>query len=193
MMPVWQVILFVNLTLAVGLGLGYAGWGRRSEGLERELEAVRDRRDRPARVDPADATGGEVDDVEVAPVVEGEAERLLQGRLPRRPAVPGRAGLARPRHDLRLAGLGVVAEDPAKQAVGDVDMPLGVDREVVGELEARHSGSGILLTRLRTVPGTPGGDKEHDGEPDPMHRRSYTGRAGAVTGARLRARARARA
>jgi len=49
MMPVWQVILFVNLTLAVGLGLGYAGWGRRSEGLERELEAVRVRVERLER------------------------------------------------------------------------------------------------------------------------------------------------
>jgi Cu/Ag efflux protein CusF len=49
MMPVWQVILVVNLTLAVGLGLGYAGWGRRAEGLERELEAVRVRVERLER------------------------------------------------------------------------------------------------------------------------------------------------
>ena len=46
MMPVWQVILFANLTLAVGLGLGYAGWGRRAEGLDRELETVRVRVER---------------------------------------------------------------------------------------------------------------------------------------------------
>lgn len=49
MMPVWQVMLVVNLTLAVGLGLGYAGWGRRAEGLERELGAVRARVERLER------------------------------------------------------------------------------------------------------------------------------------------------
>lgn len=46
MIPVWQVILFLNLTLAVGLGMGYASWGRRAEGLERELAAVRVRVER---------------------------------------------------------------------------------------------------------------------------------------------------
>ena len=57
MMPVWQVILVVNLTLAVGLGLGYAGWGRRAEGLERELEAVRVRVERLERERAACVTG----------------------------------------------------------------------------------------------------------------------------------------
>lgn len=56
-MPVWQVILFANLTLAVGLGLGYAGWGRRSEGLDRELEAVRVRVEQLERERAACATG----------------------------------------------------------------------------------------------------------------------------------------
>jgi len=41
MMPVWQVVLALNLTLAVGLGLGYAGWGRRATALERELDMAR--------------------------------------------------------------------------------------------------------------------------------------------------------
>src|SRR2546428_13200609 len=40
-MPVWQVALVLNLTLAVGLGLGYAGWGRRVEALDREFDAAR--------------------------------------------------------------------------------------------------------------------------------------------------------
>lgn len=57
MMPVWQVILVVNLTLAVGLGLGYAGWGRRAEGLGRELEAVRVRVERLERERSACVTG----------------------------------------------------------------------------------------------------------------------------------------
>src|SRR3989442_10166865 len=40
-MPVWQVALVLNLTFAVGLGLGYAGWGRRAEAVDREFEAAR--------------------------------------------------------------------------------------------------------------------------------------------------------
>jgi hypothetical protein len=40
-MPVWQVALVLNLTFAVGLGLGYAGWGRRAEALDREFDAAR--------------------------------------------------------------------------------------------------------------------------------------------------------
>jgi hypothetical protein len=40
-MPVWQVALVLNLTFAVGLGLGYAGWGRRAGALEREFDAAR--------------------------------------------------------------------------------------------------------------------------------------------------------
>ena len=40
-MPVWQVALVLNLALAVGLGLGYAGWGRRAEALDREFDAAR--------------------------------------------------------------------------------------------------------------------------------------------------------
>jgi hypothetical protein len=40
-MPVWQVALVLNLALAVGLGLGYAGWGRRAEALDREFAAAR--------------------------------------------------------------------------------------------------------------------------------------------------------
>ena len=31
-MPVWQVVLVLNVVFAVGLGLGYAGWGRREIG-----------------------------------------------------------------------------------------------------------------------------------------------------------------
>jgi Cu/Ag efflux protein CusF len=57
MMPVWQVVLVINLTLAVGLGLGYAGWGRRAEGLERELADVRVRVERLERERAACVTG----------------------------------------------------------------------------------------------------------------------------------------
>jgi hypothetical protein len=57
MMPVWQAILFVNLTLVVGLGLGYAGWGRRAEALDRELEVLRLRIERLERERAACVTG----------------------------------------------------------------------------------------------------------------------------------------
>ena len=40
-MPVWQVALVLNLTLAVGLALGYAAWGRRAEVLDREFGDAR--------------------------------------------------------------------------------------------------------------------------------------------------------
>jgi hypothetical protein len=40
-MPVWQVALLLNLTFAVGLGLGYAGWGRRAEALDKAFDAAR--------------------------------------------------------------------------------------------------------------------------------------------------------
>src|SRR5262245_40776472 len=58
LMPVWQAILFANLTLTVGLGIGYAGWGRRAEALDRELEAVRVRVEQLERERAACASGG---------------------------------------------------------------------------------------------------------------------------------------
>ena len=56
-MPVWQVALVLNLTLAVGLGLGYAGWGRRAEALDREFDAVRAQLERLERERQACASG----------------------------------------------------------------------------------------------------------------------------------------
>jgi len=40
-MRVWQVALVLNLTFAIGLGLGYASWGRRASALDREIDAAR--------------------------------------------------------------------------------------------------------------------------------------------------------
>jgi Cu/Ag efflux protein CusF len=57
MMPVWQVVLLLNVTLAVGLGLGYAGWGRRADRLDLELEAVRARVEQLERERVASAAG----------------------------------------------------------------------------------------------------------------------------------------
>ena len=56
-MPVWQVVLILNLALAVGLGLGYAGWGRRTEALDREFDAVRAQVERLERERQACAAG----------------------------------------------------------------------------------------------------------------------------------------
>ena len=56
-MPVWQVVLVLNLTFAVGLGLGYAGWGRRAEALDQEFEAARAQVERLERERQACAAG----------------------------------------------------------------------------------------------------------------------------------------
>jgi hypothetical protein len=56
-MPVWQVALVLNLTFAVGLGLGYAGWGRQAEALDRQFEAARAQVERLERERAACATG----------------------------------------------------------------------------------------------------------------------------------------
>src|SRR5256885_9313375 len=56
-MPVWQMALVLNLTLAVGLALGYAGWGRRAEALDREFDAARAQVERLERERAACAAG----------------------------------------------------------------------------------------------------------------------------------------
>jgi len=56
-MPVWQVALVLNLTLAVCLGLGYAAWGRRVEALDREFDAARAQVERLERERQACAAG----------------------------------------------------------------------------------------------------------------------------------------
>jgi hypothetical protein len=53
----WQVALVLNLTLAVGVGLGYAGWGRKAEALDRELGAARIQVERLERQRAACVTG----------------------------------------------------------------------------------------------------------------------------------------
>jgi hypothetical protein len=59
MMPVWQVALVLNLTFAVGLGLGYAGWGRRAAALDREFDAARAQVERLERARAACASGAQ--------------------------------------------------------------------------------------------------------------------------------------
>jgi copper binding protein CusF len=57
-MAVWRVVLLMNLTLAVGLGLGYAGWGRRADRLDQELEATTGKVERLERERAACLAGG---------------------------------------------------------------------------------------------------------------------------------------
>jgi hypothetical protein len=56
-MPVWQVALVLNLTLVVGLGLGYAAWGWRADALDREFDAARAQVERLERERQACAAG----------------------------------------------------------------------------------------------------------------------------------------
>jgi Cu/Ag efflux protein CusF len=57
MMPVWQVVLLVNLALGVGMGVGYASWGRQVKSLEQDLDAARARIERLERELKARAAG----------------------------------------------------------------------------------------------------------------------------------------
>lgn len=56
-MPVWQVVLLLNLTLAVGLGFGYGVWGQRLVVLEGEFKTVQAQVERLERERHACAAG----------------------------------------------------------------------------------------------------------------------------------------
>lgn len=56
-MPVWQVVLLLNLTMAVGLGFGYGLWGHRLAVLDAELKAVQAQVERLERERKACAAG----------------------------------------------------------------------------------------------------------------------------------------
>ena len=56
-MPVWQVVLLLNLTLAVGLGFGYGVWGHRLAELDGELKTVQAQVERLERERQACAAG----------------------------------------------------------------------------------------------------------------------------------------
>jgi hypothetical protein len=59
-MPVWQVVLLLNLTLAVGLGFGYGVWGHRLVVLDGELKTVQAQVERLERERQACAAGARV-------------------------------------------------------------------------------------------------------------------------------------
>jgi hypothetical protein len=59
-MPVWRVVLLLNLTLAIGLGFGYGIWGHRLAALEGELKTVQGQVERLERERQACVTGARV-------------------------------------------------------------------------------------------------------------------------------------
>ena len=130
-MPVWQVALVLNLTFAVGLGLGYAGWGRRAEALDREFEAARAQVERLERERQACAAGARAGEQqwEGRGVVRAVYPQLLvitheeiRGLLPAR-TTGFRAGASTVRDSIRIGEAirfslrGTVADDAALVAI----------------------------------------------------------------------------
>ena len=59
-MPMWRVVLLLNLTLAVGLGFGYGVWGYRLAALDGELKMLQAQLERLEREREACVTGARV-------------------------------------------------------------------------------------------------------------------------------------
>src|SRR5207237_10766836 len=133
MMPVWQVALVLNLVFAVGLGLGYAGWGRRIAALDRDVDAARaqvERLEREGRACAAGARTGE-QQWEGRGVVRAVYPQLLivtheeiRGLLPARTtsfrfvaASSALQGAVRVGDPIRFALRGTVLDDAAVVAV----------------------------------------------------------------------------
>lgn len=130
-MPVWQVALVLNLTFALGLGLGYAGWGRRAEALDREFDAARAQVERLERERQACAAGARagVQQWEGRGVVRAIYPQLLvitheeiRGLLPARttsfpaPSLTPRASI-RVGDPIRFSLRGTLADDAAVVAI----------------------------------------------------------------------------
>ena len=131
MIPVWKVALLLNVALFVGLGLGFAGWGRRVAALERDGEAARaqvDRLERERRACAAGARAGE-QQWEGRGVVRAAYPQLLivtheaiPGLLPARTtsfrvASPALRDAVRIGDPIRFALRGTVLDDAAVVAV----------------------------------------------------------------------------
>ena len=129
-MPVWQVALMLNLTFAVGLGLGYAGWGRRAEALDREFDAAQAQVERLERERAACAPGARTGEQQwegrgivraIYPQLLVITHEEIRGLLPARTtsfraASPLRASL-RIGDPIRFSLRGTVADDAVVVAV----------------------------------------------------------------------------
>jgi hypothetical protein len=130
-MPLWKVALLVNLALAVGLGVGYAGWGRRAEALDRDLDAVRAHADRLERERQACAAGGRAGEQQwegrgvvraLYPQLVVVTHEEILGLLPARTtsfraAVAGLAAAVRVGDPVRFSLRGTVLDDVAVVAI----------------------------------------------------------------------------
>ena len=128
-MPLWQVVVVLNLTFAVALGLGYAGWGRRVGALEREVTADRARIERLERERDACARGAKASEQqwEGRGLVRAAYPRLLvitheeiRGLLPARTtsfAVPATMGAPRVGDAVRFSLRGTAPDDVAIVAI----------------------------------------------------------------------------
>ena len=130
-MPVWQVALVLNLTFAVGLGLGYAGWGRQAEALGREFNAARAQLERLERERQACASGGRAGEQQwegrgvvraVYPQLLVVTHEEIRGLLPARTtgfraATPTMREPIRVGDAIRFSLRGTVADDAALVAI----------------------------------------------------------------------------
>jgi hypothetical protein len=130
-MPVWKVAVVLNLAFAVGLGLGYAGWGRRTEALDRELDAARAQLERLERQQQACAGGGRAGDLQwdgrgivraVYPQLLVITHEEIRGLLPARTtsfrvASPALGESLHVGDPIRFSLRGTVADDAALVAV----------------------------------------------------------------------------
>ena len=130
-MPVWQVALVLNLTFAVGLGLGYAGWGRRAEALDRDLDAARAQVERLERERQACAAGARAGEQQwegrgvvraVYPQLLVVTHEEIRGLLPARTtgfraSPPALGDAIRVGDAIRFSLRGTVADDAAVVAI----------------------------------------------------------------------------
>lgn len=130
-MPVWQVALVLNLTFVIGLGLGYASWGRRVAVLDREFDAARAQVERLGRERDACASGARAGEQqwEGRGVVRAVYAQLLvitheeiRGLLPARTtgfrtALPKMHDAVRVGDPIRFSLRGTVVDDAALVAI----------------------------------------------------------------------------
>jgi hypothetical protein len=128
LMTVWQAAVLLNLVLALGVGMGYAAWGRRVDVLARDLDGLRAQIERLERERAACGQVGQ-QQWEGRGVVRAVYPHLLvvshdeiRGLLPARttsfPATP--ASVGPPPHvgaPIRFSLRGTAAEDAAVVAI----------------------------------------------------------------------------
>jgi len=130
-MRVWHAAFLVNLALVLGVGLGYAAWGRRAEALGRDVEAVHAQLERLERERQACASGGRAGEqqwegrgvvravyAQMVVITHEEIRDLLPARTTSFPArMPRPAAPLRIGEPIRFSLRGTVADDAAVVAI----------------------------------------------------------------------------